>query len=248
MIALISPAKKLNEKAVYPENLPYTQPVFTDKAERLVERLRKYSPEQLKELMGVSERLARLNYDRFREWTPEGRYPAVYLYAGDTYRGLNIKDFPPEKLPRLQDKVRIISGLYGLLRPLDFISPYRLEMKTPLQTGQHANLYAYWKEDITRRLNEELQGQPLVILASKEYADAVDRKKLKSPVIDIVFKDNRNGKLRTIGLFAKQARGAMARWIAENDIDRPEDLKKFTGLGYHYSPELSEPGKMVFVR
>jgi len=248
MIAVLSPAKKLNEKASYPEDLPFTQPVFIDKAETLVKRLQKYTPEQLKDLMKISDNLAALNYERYREWSPEGAYPAIYLYAGDTYKGLDIGSYPEEKLPALQDKVRIISGLYGLLKPLDLIAPYRLEMKTPLAVGNKKDLYAFWKDDITEQLNRELQGRPLVILASKEYASAIDKDKINGPVIEIDFKDNRNGKLRTIGLFAKKARGAMARWIAENTIENPEDLKKFTGLGYRFSPELSTDKKFVFVR
>ena len=248
MIAIVSPAKKLNEKAIFPENLPFTEPVFKDKAEKLADYLKKLSPDELQELMQISEKLARLNHERYQNWTIEGAYPAIYLYAGDTYKGLDIQSFPKEKLPELQKKLRIISGLYGLLRPLDLIAPYRLEMKTPLSYKNYKDLYDYWSEAVTRQLNEEAQGKPIVNLASKEYAAVIDKAKLQVPFIQVDFKDKRNGKYKTIGLYAKKARGNMARWIAENGIENPEDLKKFQGLGYRFSPELSSENHLVFVR
>ncbi len=248
MKAILSPAKKLNEKAVFPEDLSYTEPVFIDKAAKLVEVLRKFRPQDIAELMEISDKMAEMNYERFQQWDKQGEYPAVFLYNGDTYRGLDIKTFPKDKLDKLQEKVRIISGLYGILRPLDLIMPYRLEMKRKIGAGGAADLYEYWRDAVTEFLNKDLGGEPLVVLASKEYANAVDRKKLDAPVIDVDFKDNRNGKLRTMGLFAKRARGAMARWIAENDIRDPEELKAFDGLGYRYNPDMSTDDKMVFVR
>ncbi len=248
MKAILSPAKKLNEKSVFPEDLSYTEPVFADKAAKLVEVLRKFRPQDIAELMEISDKMAEMNYERFQQWDKQGEYPAIFLYNGDTYRGLDIKTFPKDKLDKLQEKVRIISGLYGILRPLDLIMPYRLEMKREIGVDGAADLYEYWREAVTEFLNKDLEGEPLVVLASKEYANVVDRKKLDAPVIDIDFKDNRNGKLRTLGLFAKRARGAMARWIAENDIRDPEELKAFDGLGYRYNPEMSTDDKMVFVR
>jgi len=248
MKAILSPAKKLNEKAVFPENLSYTEPVFVDKADKLVEVLRKFRPQDIAELMEISDKMAEMNYERFQQWDKQGEFPAVFLYNGDTYRGLDIKTFPKDKLDKLQEKVRIISGLYGILRPLDLIMPYRLEMKRKIGAGGAADLYEYWRDAVTEFLNKDLSGEPLVILASKEYANVVDRKKLDAPVIDIDFKDNRNGKLRTLGLFAKRARGAMARWIAENDIRDPEELKAFDGLGYRFNQDMSTDDKMVFIR
>jgi len=248
MKAILSPAKKLNEKSVFPEDLSYTEPVFVDKAAKLVEVLRKFRPQDIAELMEISDKMAEMNYERFQQWDKQGEYPAVFLYNGDTYRGLDIKTFPKDKLDKLQEKVRIISGLYGILRPLDLIMPYRLEMKRKIGADGAADLYEYWRDAVTDYLNKDLEGEPLVVLASKEYANVVDRKKLDAPVIDVDFKDNRNGKLRTLGLFAKRARGAMARWIAENDIRDPEELKAFDGLGYRYNPEMSTNDKMVFVR
>ncbi len=248
MIAILSPAKKLNEKLTFPENLNFTEPVFKEKAERLIALLRKLGPEEIAKLMGISEKLSRLNYERFRQWSTEGTHPAVFLYAGDTYRGLDIQSFPHDRWDALQNKVRIISGLYGILRPLDLIMPYRLEMKTPLKVNGHNDLKAYWKQDITEFLNKELQGKPLVNLASKEYAEAVDQKHLNAPFIQVDFKENKDGKYRIIGLLAKRARGAMARWIAENNIENAEDLKLFDKGGYRFAPGMSDENHWVFVR
>ncbi len=248
MKAVVSPAKKLNEKRIFPENLNFTEPEFKQEATRLVKHLKKLTPSQLADLMGISEKLAELNYKRFREWNPEGAYPAVFLYDGDTYKGLDIESYPPEKLNQLQEKVRIISGLYGILRPLDLIMPYRLEMKTPLALNGYPDLKAFWRDKVTSFLREDLQGEPLVNLASKEYFEVIDEKKLNAPVIHVDFKDYKGGKYKTIGLLAKRARGNMARWIAENHVQTPEELKKFNGLGYQYNPEMSSENQLVFTR
>ncbi len=248
MIAIVSPAKKLNERPEFPENLPFTEPVFKEKAARLAEYLRKLSPEDLMQLMEISPKLARLNYDRFQNWESQGRYPAIYLYNGDTYRGLDIQSFPPDKLSDLQDSLRIISGLYGILRPLDLIMPYRLEMKRPVGIDGARDLYEYWKEDVTARLRDDLQGRPLVNLASKEYAQVIDPGKLEAPFIQVDFKDFHNGKYKIMGLYAKRARGNMARWMALNRPEKPEDLQAFDGLGYRYNPELSAENHLVFTR
>lgn len=248
MIAILSPAKKLNQKRSFPENLPFTEPVFKEKAAQLVERLRKLTPGQLTELMGISPKLAELNAERFGQWTTQGSYPAVFLYDGDTYKGLDIETFPTDKLADLQAHVRIVSGLYGLLRPLDLIMPYRLEMKTPLPVEGHKNLQSYWRDTVTGHLRNELQGRPLINLASKEYAAVVDESRLEAPVVHIDFKDYKRGAYRTIGLLAKRARGNMARWIALNKPEKPEELKAFEGLGYRFAPEVSDEHKMVFIR
>ncbi len=248
MIAILSPAKKLNEHKPFPENLPFTEPVFIDRAASLTEKLKKFTPEQLTELMGISAKLAELNAERFQQWSTQGSYPAVFLYDGDTYKGLDIETFPTEKLPDLQAHVRIISGLYGILRPLDLIMPYRLEMKTPLPLEGFKNLQSYWRDAVTGLLRKELQGRPLINLASKEYAAVVDESRLEAPVVHIDFKDYNRGAYRTIGLLAKRARGNMARWIALNKPQKPEDLKHFEGLGYRFAPEVSDEHKMVFIR
>jgi cytoplasmic iron level regulating protein YaaA (DUF328/UPF0246 family) len=248
MKVILSPAKKLNEKAVFPEHLPFTEPVFKEKAESLITYLRKLNPGEIAALMGISEKLAKLNYERFRQWNTEGTMPAVWLYAGDTYRGLDINTFPLEKIDQLQEKVSIISGLYGILRPLDLIMPYRLEMKTPLKIKGYNDLKDYWREEITNFLKEELKGKPLVNLASVEYAEAIDKEKLDAPFVQVDFKENKDGKYKIIGLLAKRARGAMARWIAENDIDNVEELKAFSVGGYRFSDEMSSENHLVFVR
>jgi len=248
MIAVVSPAKKLNTKAVFPENLPFTEPLFKAKAAYLADYLRKLSPAELQSLMHISDRLARTNYERFQQWEEQGSVPAVFLYNGDTYRGLDIASFPPDKLADLQDHVRIISGLYGLLRPLDLINPYRLEMKTPLKTAVAGDLYEFWRDDVTDALREQLQGQPLVNLASKEYAQVIDKERLDAPFIQVDFKDLHNGRYKTMGLYAKRARGNMARWIALNKPEKPEDLKAFDGLGYRFNPEMSSENHLVFTR
>ena len=198
--------------------------------------------------MGISPKLAELNAERFGQWTTQGSYPAVFLYDGDTYKGLDIETFPPDKLADLQAHVRIVSGLYGLLRPLDLIMPYRLEMKTPLPVEGHKNLQSYWRDTVTEHLRNELQGRPLINLASKEYAAVVDESRLEAPVVHIDFKDYKRGAYRTIGLLAKRARGNMARWIALNKPEKPEELKAFEGLGYRFAPEVSDEHKMVFIR
>ncbi len=248
MKVVISPAKKLDESRVFPDDLAFTEPVFKEKAEKLVDFLRRLSPRELAGLMGISENLAELNYRRFQEWTKDGAFPAVFLYAGDTYRGLDVESFPGNKWDQLQDKVRIISGLYGILRPLDLIMPYRLEMKTPVKINGAENLYDYWKGDISAFLREDLGGEPLVNLASKEYFQAIDTSRLDAPVVQVDFKDFKGGKYKTIGLLAKRARGNMARWIAENDIQTIDELKEFTGLGYRFNPDLSDGKRLVFTR
>ncbi len=248
MKTIVSPAKKLNEKALFPENLTFTQPVFIKEARKLVEKLRRMTPQEIAGFMEISDKMAEQNYQRFQNWNPEGQIPAVFLYNGDTYKGLDIQTFPVDKLGNLQNTLRIISGLYGILRPLDLISPYRLEMKRALKTNESNDLHNFWRHRITNFLRKDLKGEPLVVLASKEYASAVDFEHLDAPVYFIDFKDNRNGQLRTLGLFAKRARGNMARWIAENNIKNPEDLKQFNGLGYTYAPKISTENKLVFIR
>ncbi len=248
MKAVVSPAKKLNEKRNFPEKLNFTEPVFKEEANRLVEHLKKLSPSDLADLMGISEKLAELNYKRFQEWITDGAYPAIFLYDGDTYKGLDIESFPPGHLDKLQDKVRIISGLYGVLRPLDLIMPYRLEMKTPLALNGYPDLKSFWRDKVTSFLKDDLKGEPLVNLASKEYFEVIDEDKLNAPVIHVDFKDFKGGKYKTIGLLAKRARGNMARWIAENNINSAEELKNYTGLEYRYNEEMSSGNHLVFTR
>ncbi len=252
MKIVLSPAKKLDLKSKYP-NYDYTVPVFIEDAAKLIEVLKQKSPEEIKELMKLSDNLANLNWERYQNWskfhTTDTARPAIFTFNGDVYEGLDIKSFNEADLFKANDKIRILSGLYGILRPFDLIYPYRLEMGTKLEFDGYKNLYEYWRDKITGYLNKDLKkDEVLVNLASQEYFKAIDRKKLDHPVVDIVFKDYKDGDLKTISLYAKKARGMMSKFIVENNIDNIEDLKLFNMGGYQYDENLSEENKLVFTR
>jgi cytoplasmic iron level regulating protein YaaA (DUF328/UPF0246 family) len=252
MKVVISPAKSLDFESELPTPLQ-TEACFLDEAERLNKVLRKKSPKALKQLMGISDNLAELNYGRNQQWTrpftPENARPAVYAFNGDVYQGLDVYTLPKEKIDRMQEKLRILSGLYGLLKPLDLMQPYRLEMGTKLGQGSSKDLYQFWQKKITKKLNEELtDDEVLVNLASNEYFKAIDTKSLKVPVINIDFKDFKNGKYKIISFFAKKARGYMTRFIIENDCQTVDDLKAFNHDGYAFSEGLSKENQLVFTR
>src|SRR5690606_21868477 len=220
---------------------------------RIHQVLKQLKPVELCELMHISDKLAELNWQRNREWktpfTPHTARAAIYAFNGDVYQGLDAYTLPGEKVEALQQKLRMLSGLYGLLKPLDLIMPYRLEMGTSLAVGEHKNLYEYWRPILAKSLNKELKkDEVLVNLASKEYFDAIDTKLLKARVITPEFRDYRNGKLAVIALFAKKARGMMVRYIAENDIENVEDLKGFHSEGYGLDQGFSTEDKWVFTR
>lgn len=252
MKIVISPAKSLD----YTSELPtkrYTEAQFLNKSETIQKTLKKKKPKDLMELMSISEKLADLNWQRNQDWqlpfTPENARPAVYAFNGDVYVGLDAYTIPEEKLTILQDKLRILSGLYGLLKPLDLIQEYRLEMGTSLQVGTKKNLYEFWKKTITDALNKELQKDELFInLASNEYFSAVDVKSLKVPVITPEFKDYKDGKLKMISFFAKKARGLMVRYIIDNNVETLDELKNFNYEGYAFDANLSQGNKLVFTR
>ncbi|MDK2772261.1 MAG: peroxide stress protein YaaA [Flavobacterium sp.] len=252
MKIVISPAKSLD----YTTELPtkrYTEAQFLNKSETIQKTLKKKKPKDLMELMSISEKLADLNWQRNQNWqlpfTPENARPAVYAFNGDVYVGLDAYTIPEEKLTILQDKLRILSGLYGLLKPLDLIQEYRLEMGTSLQVGTKKNLYEFWKKTITDALNKELQKDELFInLASNEYFSAVDVKSLKVPVITPEFKDYKDGKLKMISFFAKKARGLMVRYIIDNNVETLDELKNFNYEGYAFDANLSQGNKLVFTR
>lgn len=252
MKIVISPAKSLD----YTSELPtkrYTEAQFLNKSETIQKALKKKKPKDLMELMSISEKLADLNWQRNQNWqlpfTPENARPAVYAFNGDVYVGLDAYTIPEEKLTILQDKLRILSGLYGLLKPLDLIQEYRLEMGTSLQVGTKKNLYEFWKKTITDALNKELQKDELFInLASNEYFSAVDVKSLKVPVITPEFKDYKDGKLKMISFFAKKARGLMVRYIIDNNVETLDELKNFNYEGYAFDANLSQGNKLVFTR
>ncbi|TRZ41464.1 peroxide stress protein YaaA [Robertkochia solimangrovi] len=253
MKIVISPAKSLDFESALPVEM-HTQPLFQEEADKLNKVLQKKSPKKLSELMHISDNLAALNWQRNQDFslpfTPENARPAVYAFNGDVYSGLDAYSIPEEKIEKLQESLRILSGLYGVLRPLDLMQPYRLEMGTSLKVGRNENLYGFWKKKITAALNEELADDELFInLASNEYFSAVDSKKLKVPVITPNFKDFKNGKLKVISFFAKKARGSMVRYIIDRGVQSMEDLKGFDYDGYTYSEEHSvKKNELVFIR
>ncbi|WP_378186958.1 peroxide stress protein YaaA [Aquimarina sp. W85] len=253
MKIVISPAKSLN----YQDSLPttrFTQPSFLEITNKINDRLVQLSKNELGELMHISDKLADLNYVRNKEFelehTTSNSRPAVYAFDGDVYTGLEAYTIKSNKLNKLQDTLRILSGLYGILKPLDLIQPYRLEMGTKLSVEQHNTLYEIWKPVITKALNEELKDNELFLnLASNEYFKAVDTKLLKVPVITPVFKDWKNDKLKIISFYAKKARGLMVRYILDTDAQTIEDLKGFNYDGYGFSEEETiKNNELVFTR
>lgn len=252
MKIVISPAKSLNLDKELPTSL-FTEAVFVKQAETIQKTLKKKKPKQLMELMAISEKLADLNWQRNQDWqlsfTPENARPAIYTFDGEVYTGLDVYSLPAEKVAVLQEKLRILSGLYGVLKPLDLMQAYRLEMGTSIAIGTKKNLYEFWKKTLTDELNSELKEEELFVnLASNEYFSAVDVKKLKVAVITPEFKDYKDGKLKMISFFAKKARGLMVRYIIDTNTETIDDLKGFNYEGYAFDSNLSEGNKLVFTR
>lgn len=253
MKIVISPAKSLDYKSDYPK-LKQTQPRFLEETVKLNKLLAKKRPKDLMELMNISDKLAQLNWQRNQNFetpfTVRNARPAIFAFNGDVYQGLDAYTMSFEKVEKLQNILRILSGLHGILRPLDLIQPYRLEMGTKLKVGRKKNLYEFWKKTITNQLNEELQENELFLnLASKEYFSAVDERILKVPVITPIFKDWSNDKLKIISFYAKKARGSMVRYIVDKEIKTLEDLKSFDYDNYTYSESYSsKKNEPVFVR
>lgn len=253
MLILLSPAKNLNFDPVSLP-LPPTSPRLCKDIEELLKRTRKLSRTDLRGLMKISEPLADLNYERFQALSKglpeeEGK-TAIHAFNGDVYRGLKASTMTHSNLEWAQDHLRMLSGLYGVLRPLDLIHPYRLEMGSRLDTERGATLYDFWGNRISRLLNDDLLngGGPILNLASKEYFGAVDRKALKAPVIEAVFKEEKDGKSRIMAFYAKYARGLMARWIIDNEISDQEQVKAFNLEGYTFDPVSSTDTSLVFSR
>lgn len=253
MKIVISPAKSLNLESPLPTE-EFSQPLFLEDAVRINKVLAKKKPKALSELMGISDALAQLNWARNQEFsvpfTSENARPAIYTFDGDVYSGLDAYSIELSKMDRLQGTLRILSGLYGILRPLDLMQAYRLEMGTRLKIGRKENLYEYWKKQITDQLNAELEeGELFVNLASNEYFGAVDRKALKVPVITPIFKDWKNDHLKVISFFAKKARGSMVRYIMDSNAHTLEEIKSFDLDGYLYSKEHTlKENEPVFIR
>lgn len=252
MLTVISPAKSLD---MNPVEIEPTEPQFPDDALRLAKTMRNLTLKDLRGLMGISEDLAKLNRDRFRAYEAEPSddrvKPAALAFAGDTYKGLEAGSMSDDALRWAQDRLRILSGLYGLLRPLDAIQPYRLEMGSRLKTRRGKNLYDYWGDQLAKELNRlagEVETDTLLNCASQEYFGAVDREALGLRVVTPVFLEDKGGKRSVVSFYAKQARGAMARFVAENRIEDAEGLRDFDTGGYRYDAEASEEDKPVFVR
>jgi cytoplasmic iron level regulating protein YaaA (DUF328/UPF0246 family) len=251
MITLLSPAKKLaNEVRCEPQS----NPVFASHANELIDILQELNPDDLAKLMSLSDKLALLNYERYQDfanYSGDKALAAAYLFQGDVYQGLDFASLDAKSVKFSQEHLGILSGLYGLLSPLDGIAPYRLEMGTSLENGKGKNLYAFWLDLIAVELNRRLKShksKEIINLASQEYFKAVDKKQLVYPVIDIDFKELKDGKYKTIGIHAKKARGTMARFILINQIDDYESLLSFDQLGYALNDSLSSEMNLVFTR
>jgi len=252
MKIVLSPAKSLNFEKELP-TAQYTESAFLKESRIVHKVLKQQSPKTLAGLMSISDKLADLNWQRNQDWktpfTPENARPAIYAFDGDVYTGLDAYSIPLEKLDLLQERLRILSGLYGYLKPLDLMQPYRLEMGTKLPIGESKNLYEFWKKNITHSLNKELKKDELFVnLASIEYFSAVDVKELKVPVITPEFKDYKDGKLKIISFFAKKARGLMVRYIIDTNAQTLDDLKGFNYEGYQFDGNLSKGNNLVFTR
>ena len=254
MLFLLSPAKSLDYQTPLGE-VPHTQPQFKAQSQALIEVLRTQSPQQIASLMDLSDALSALNVARYAAWSPRSTLrnarPAVLAFNGDVYEGLQARTLPVAALEWAQQHMAILSGLYGVLRPLDLLQPYRLEMGTRLATPQGSNLYQFWGSSIAQHLNQRLRADtsPVVVnLASQEYFKAVDRKTLKAPVVECVFEDYKGGAYKVISFHAKRARGLMARYAIEHRITTPEGLKHFDSEGYAHAPEVSVLDRLVFRR
>ncbi|GLX79592.1 UPF0246 protein [Thalassotalea insulae] len=254
MLLVVSPAKNLDYDSPLATE-QYSQPELLSHSQILVEQCKTLSPADLSSLMGISDKLAGLNAARFGQWsqpfTPENARAAILAFNGDVYTGIDAATLSEKDFAYAQQHMRILSGLYGLLKPLDLMQAYRLEMGTKLANERGANLYQFWGEIITEKLNQAIEAQGdnvLINLASNEYFKSVKKKSLQAEIITPAFKDWKNGQYKMISFFAKKARGLMARYIIENQINSLEQLKNFDVAGYQYSNELSKGNDWVFTR
>lgn len=255
MLHVISPAKSLDYETQIPQT-EYSVPSNLNDAEKIIHKLQKTSAKRIKEMMGISDALVHLNKERYDNWEgknqiSESSRPAIFAFKGDVYLGLDAYSLKDEALQKAQSELRILSGLYGLLKPLDIIEPYRLEMGTKIKIGRKENLYQYWNSSIAKQLAKELdshQEKVLINLASNEYFKAIDKKAFPYPIISPEFKDAKNGKYKIISFFAKKARGMMSRYILDNNIEKPEDLLGFNYGNYRYNLALSTADKPIFTR
>ena len=254
MLILLSPAKNLNFDPA-PEAPKATRPAFAKDAGELSETTRKLTRAKIKNLMGISDKLVDLNYERFQAFSANGKPASVkqaaLAFNGDVYQGLDANTLDADDLEFAQDHLRILSGLYGLLRPLDAIQPYRLEMGSRLKNPRGSNLYDFWGDKIAKAIDKAVkpyQDPTVVNLASNEYFSAVDAAALKAPVVTPVFKEEKDGRMKSLMYYAKRARGTMARWAVENRVETAEDLKKFNADGYRFRKDLSDETTWLFSR
>jgi len=254
MIAILSPSKTLDENP-HLVTKAYSQPSFLSESAKLAGKLKTFTPAKLRELMNINPALADLNAGRYQEWelpfTPENARPALLMFKGEVFNGLKANTLAEEDLLYAQDHLRILSGFYGILRPLDIIRPYRLEMGTKLKVGRANNLYAFWGGRLTTAVNEALAFQKekvIVNVASQEYFHALDPEKLNARVVNCHFREERNGKYTFITVYGKHARGMMTRFMIDNRIEHPEDLKAFDSDGYYFNSGMSGRNDWFFTR
>ncbi|MFW1940342.1 peroxide stress protein YaaA [Acinetobacter junii] len=254
MFALISPAKTLDYTTALPTDT-HTQPRLLEQSQQLIDACRKLSATEIASLMTVSEKIANLNVERFRDWNAEFDFSnarqALFAFKGDVYTGLDAYHLKDQDIDFAQQHLRMLSGLYGLLRPLDLMMPYRLEMGTKLKNSRGNNLYEFWGSIITDQINQdlaEIDAKVLVNLASDEYYKSVNEKKIQAEIIKPVFLDQKNGKYKVISFYAKKARGLMARYLIENKLNQVEQLKAFDSEGYYFDAESSSDKELVFKR
>ena len=252
MLIVLSPAKRLDFTEADPA-LPASERRFRDDTASLSKTAKRQTRADLRRLMGISDDLAKLNAERFKAFNSDSIHgvQAAFAFAGDVYEGLKARELDPTALDWAQEHLRILSGFYGLLRPLDRIQPYRLEMGTRLKTRRGASLYDFWGDRISKQLNADADGQldpTLVNLASQEYFGAVDARALKLPVVTPQFREQKNGESRIISFFAKKARGSMARFAIDERLERAEDLKAFDRDGYRFDKAVSSEAEWIFIR
>jgi len=254
MLIVVSPAKTLDFESPLPTD-EFTKPAHLKQSQLLINRLRDFSSLDLSELMHISSKIADLNFERNHQWktpfTVNNARQAMFAFKGDVYSGLDAYSMTEKNIQFAQQHLRMLSGLYGLLRPLDLMRPYRLEMGTKLETANAKNLYQFWDMQITDAINKQLKSiksETLINLASNEYFKAVKVKNINGQIITPAFKDYKNGEYKMIGFYAKKARGLMSRYIIDHEITRAEDIKKFDSEGYEFKPALSEGNSWVFTR
>lgn len=251
MIIILSPSKTQDFENINRTDT-YTQPEFILDIKELLETIQQKEVDEIQEVMKISERLAFLNYNRFQDiqipFKPEYDRQAIVAFRGDVYEGLDSDTLTDEELNFAQNNLRIISGFYGILRPFDLIQPYRLEMKTPLKTARGKNLYEFWGKFLTDYFNTRYEGNVIINLASKEYSKAIFNRHFKLKEITPLFKEEKNGELKTVAIYAKKARGKMARYIIQNRIKQPNKLKSYTEDGYKFDENLSTDTEWIFTR